>query len=127
MIVKRFVFTVLLSALILLPLSSHAHPGRTDSKGGHYDRSTGEYHYHHGYPAHQHLNGICPYNLDDKTGQNSGSRSISFSRVTPTIAPRTPNEAEGTGLNVAGIAVAGVGGAALYGIVVKLISSKRNG
>ena len=25
---------------------SFAHPGRTDSNGGHYDRSTGEYHYH---------------------------------------------------------------------------------
>lgn len=38
-----------------------AHRGRTDSSGGHYDRSTGEYHYHHGYSAHQHNNGICPY------------------------------------------------------------------
>lgn len=38
-----------------------AHPGRTDSNGGHYDRSTGEYHYHHGYPAHQHINGTCPF------------------------------------------------------------------
>ena len=27
---------------------SFAHPGRTDSNGGHYDRSTGEYHYHDG-------------------------------------------------------------------------------
>lgn len=27
---------------------SFAHPGRTDSNGGHYDRSTGEYHYHNG-------------------------------------------------------------------------------
>lgn len=26
----------------------NAHPGRTDSNGGHYDRSTGEYHYHNG-------------------------------------------------------------------------------
>lgn len=40
---------------------SFAHSGRTDSNGGHYDRSTGEYHYHHGYSAHQHPNGVCPY------------------------------------------------------------------
>lgn len=26
--------------------NSFAHSGRTDSNGGHYDRSTGEYHYH---------------------------------------------------------------------------------
>lgn len=38
-----------------------AHSGRTDSSGGHYDTSTGEYHYHHGYPEHQHPGGICPY------------------------------------------------------------------
>ncbi len=29
----------------------NAHPGRTDSNGGHYDRSTGEYHYHDGESA----------------------------------------------------------------------------
>lgn len=42
-----------------------AHPGKTDSNGGHFDRSTGEYHYHHGYPAHQHENGTCPYDFDN--------------------------------------------------------------
>lgn len=38
-----------------------AHSGNTDSHGGHYDRSTGEYHYHHGYSAHDHEDGECPY------------------------------------------------------------------
>lgn len=52
-----------------------AHPGRTDSNGGHWDNSTGEYHYHHGYEAHQHPDGICPYDYDDQTGINSGSSS----------------------------------------------------
>ena len=52
-----------------------AHPGRTDSNGGHYNRSTGEYHYHHGYPEHQHTNGVCPYDYDDKTGEGSGGNS----------------------------------------------------
>jgi hypothetical protein len=33
-------------ALILLCSLALAHPGRTDSKGGHYNRKTGEYHYH---------------------------------------------------------------------------------
>ena len=72
---------ILLSLLVCVALFAFAsaHPGRTDSSGGHYDRSTGEYHYHHGYPAHQHTNGVCPYDYDDKTGQNSGSSSSSVS------------------------------------------------
>lgn len=50
-----------------LTITAFAHSGRTDSSGGHYDSSTGSYHYHHGYPAHQHTNGECPYDFDDKT------------------------------------------------------------
>jgi hypothetical protein len=38
-----------------------AHSGRTDAKGGHNDNKNGGYHYHHGYSAHQHDNGVCPY------------------------------------------------------------------
>lgn len=52
-----------------------AHPGGTDGAGGHRNRSTGEYHYHHGYSAHQHIDGECPYDFDDRTGLNSGSPS----------------------------------------------------
>lgn len=73
-----------------------AHPGRTDSNGGHYNRSTGEYHYHHGYPEHQHTNGVCPYDYDDKTGEGSGGNSdggtsgkngTNVIELTPTIIP----------------------------------------
>lgn len=46
---------------IITPL----HSGKTDGNGGHYDHSTGEYHYHHGYPAHQHPNGVCPYDAQE--------------------------------------------------------------
>lgn len=57
---------VLLFVLFISIISiSFAHSGRTDSSGGHYNRSTGEYHYHHGYSAHQHQNGICPYESDN--------------------------------------------------------------
>jgi hypothetical protein len=52
----------------------YAHPGRTDGEGGHYETATGEYHYHHGYPAHSHFYG-CPYNYDDQTGSSSGKPS----------------------------------------------------
>lgn len=64
-----------ITCITALSLSAYAHSGKTDANGGHYDRSTGEYHYHHGYPAHQHINGTCPYDFDDRTGWNSGSSS----------------------------------------------------
>lgn len=58
---KRNTFIAVLLALVLA-LPCIAHSGRTDSDGGHYDHSTGEYHYHHGKPAHQHYaDGSCPY------------------------------------------------------------------
>lgn len=69
------VFFIVSLLLPLLAIAVSSHPGRTDSNGGHYNRSTGEYHYHHGYPAHQHLNGICPYDFDNKTASNSSSRN----------------------------------------------------
>ncbi len=44
---------------------SYAHSGRTDSSGGHKDNKNksglGYYNYHHGYKAHLHKNGVCPY------------------------------------------------------------------
>lgn len=65
--------TVLALCLCLSVVVS-AHPGGTDSSGGHTDHSTGGYHYHHGYSAHRHydMDGDgdldCPYLFDDKTG-----------------------------------------------------------
>ena len=67
------VFITILSVIV----PAFAHSGRTDSRGGHYDSSTGEYHYHHGYPAHQHTGGKCPYDYDDKTSYNSNTSSTS--------------------------------------------------
>lgn len=76
----RKIFLCFLSVLLLVtPILAHA--GKTDSKGGHTDSSTGDYHYHHGYSAHDHYDmdgdGIadCPYLFDDKTGSSSGSSS----------------------------------------------------
>jgi hypothetical protein len=68
-------FTIIILIAMLFPLSTLAHSGRTDANGGHYDKEAGEYHYHHGYPAHYHTNGKCPYNNNDKTNHNSGSSS----------------------------------------------------
>lgn len=86
------VISLVLAVVFAFALASvaFAHSGGTDSKGGHTDRSTGEYHYHHGYSAHQHedLDGDgdldCPYDFVDKTGQNSGSTyRSSYSSNTP--------------------------------------------
>lgn len=70
---KKWKWMALVLAATLCIGSASAHPGRTDANGGHYNHSTGEYHYHHGYPAHQHIDGVCPYDYDDRTGWNSGS------------------------------------------------------
>ncbi len=73
----RYSKIIVLLLLLFIPFTAHAHPGGTDANGGHYNRSTGEYHYHHGYPEHQHENGECPYDFDDKTGINSGGNASS--------------------------------------------------
>jgi hypothetical protein len=62
-------------------ISGSAHSGRTDARGGHRNHSTGEYHYHHGFPAHDHydINGDgtkdCPYNFEDRTNRSGSSGS----------------------------------------------------
>ena len=75
---KTIYATAAIIFIACLLLSVSAHSGRTDSEGGHVDKSTGEYHYHHGYPAHDHydMDGDgdidCPYDFDDQTNKNTG-------------------------------------------------------
>lgn len=76
---RTLCFILLLSVLSVI--TAYAHPGSLDDKGGHIDSSTGKYHYHHGYPAHQHTNGQCPYDFDDQTNRDSTpSHSVSYTR-----------------------------------------------
>lgn len=45
--IKKCISAILLLMLMLSSsLTADAHPGRTDRYGGHYNRKTGEYHYH---------------------------------------------------------------------------------
>lgn len=60
-------FLSFICLFVFFSIVATAHSGRTDSNGGHYDSSTGIYHYHHGYSAHQHKNGVCPYDNDNKS------------------------------------------------------------
>jgi hypothetical protein len=77
---KVFSSLLLIIFAIAAALTVYAHPGRTDGAGGHTNHSTGEYHYHHGYSAHDHTDmdgdGVrdCPYEFVDKTDHsNKGS------------------------------------------------------
>ena len=88
---KRLLVLIL---ALLLSLPVLAHSGRTDSKGGH--NGPGGYHYHHGYPAHQHEGGECPYDFDDRTGESSGTSSSgsSSSSSSSEEAEEEPEEEE---------------------------------
>lgn len=80
---------LLLLALLLLSPAAYAHPGRTDASGGHTDSATGEYHYHHGYPAHQHydMDGDgtpdCPYLFKTAVKTTPATTSATSSPLVP--------------------------------------------
>ena len=65
-----FVLSLFVVASLITP--AFAHSGRTDWQGGHWDRSSGEYHFHHGYGPHNHydMDGDgdidCPYEFDSR-------------------------------------------------------------
>lgn len=86
-----------------------AHSGRTDAQGGHYDRSTGEYHYHHGYPAHQHPNGVCPY---------EGNIIVSSSKYTS-----KSSKSHSASMNIGGIIIAVVMGVITGCVVAGFLSA----
>ena len=62
----------LLCTVCFIPIAASAHSGGTDAKGGHRNHSTGVYHYHHGYSAHDHYDmdgdgkDDCPYTYNEK-------------------------------------------------------------
>lgn len=66
----REILMIICILIFISPYKSYAHPGNTDEFGGHYDLSTGDYHYHHGFEAHYHPNGICPFGNIDTSREN---------------------------------------------------------
>lgn len=83
MIKKLFTMSIVLGMVIfLIATVAYSHPGKTDEYGGHYDNETGEYHYHHGYPAHEHIDGKCQYDFEDKTNYSSGASSSTATKKT---------------------------------------------
>ena len=111
---KKKIITISVIALMLtsIPLGVKAHPGRTDSKGGHTNHSTGEYHYHHGYSAHNHydMDGDgtidCPYDFDDKTDRNSHISNRTASTIETTEPFIVEDHSENKQLSLADIIVA---------------------
>lgn len=79
---KVFILAYSVIVALLSVIICFAHTGGTDSEGGHYNKSTGEYHYHHGYPAHQHDNGFCPYDYDDNTADTYKSTENDIAKDT---------------------------------------------
>lgn len=73
--ISRLLCFILVFLLLALPV--FAHPGKTDDNGGHTDHSTGTYHYHHGYEAHYHTGGACPFDFDDQTDHSYHGSSMS--------------------------------------------------
>lgn len=104
-ILKKSTVLSLLSVFIIsLIIPVFAHPGSLDENGGHYDRSTGEYHYHHGYSAHQHENGECPYDFKDNVdddytpNNNSSSNNHTYPDESITIEPTTKQVSASNGI-----------------------------
>ena len=93
----RKITAILLSVMISAG-SVYAHPGRTDSNGGHHDYKNksglGSYHYHcGGYPAHLHPNGVCPYKSSStSTSSSSSSSSSSYTTTKTTTVAENPKK-----------------------------------
>lgn len=126
----RKIVVALFVSVVLLATSS-AHPGRTDSAGGHTNHSTGEYHYHHGEPAHQHPNGECPYeikktpNAETKPSKQVSDWGTVRSQSTKTQVKKNPTNTakKETENKLTGSAV--LGGAALAGGAYLVFKKKK--
>ena len=98
---KTLLFFVLIC--VSMSFTSFAHSGRTDSNGGHHDYKNksglGSYHYHHGYPAHLHPGGVCPYSSGSVNPGNNNSSSSSISE-TPSIKVNNAPTTLGIGENI---------------------------
>ena len=93
---KKILLVISVIALLVsLVLFVNAHPGRTDGAGGHTNRSTGEYHFHHGYSEHNHydIDGDgdvdCPYDFKDETNRSSSDNSENKEERQPTTKKDT--------------------------------------
>ena len=105
---KKILLAVSLIALVAsFAIIVNAHSGKTDGSGGHIDYATGEYHYHHGYPAHSHYDMDCdgkvdcPYEFKDNTNHSSGNRVETDKE--PVVVPPSENNATEDAITLADV------------------------
>lgn len=101
--------TVPILILLLSFVYVSAHSGRTDSNGGHYNRSTGEYHYHHGKSAHQHEDRdgdgypeYCPYESEKSDDHSDRINNYDEAHDIHQVEDKKPEEKkkDGTALKI---------------------------
>lgn len=87
---KKVLAILTMLLVLFVPALTLAHSGRTDSSGGHRDNRNasglGSYHYHHGYPAHLHTGGVCPYTQSNSVYYNPNNP---YSTKVSTFVPYT--------------------------------------
>lgn len=107
-------FAIVLAFTFLIPLS--AHRGMTDENGGHWDNSTGEYHYHcGGNPAHDHYGGVCPY---DRIPADSPNYSDDYGNGTSVTRKEEPMDGWIIALII-------IGGIIAIGVLFTLVEKVR--
>lgn len=88
---RAFVILLCVFLLIGTSIAIIAHSGGTDGRGGH--KGPGGYHYHHGYPAHDHedLDGDgeldCPYDFHDNVDYTTSNDNIIWSVSNKNFVP----------------------------------------
>lgn len=70
---KLKIFIIIFIAFISTCIISYAHPGRLDSNGGHYNRATGEYHYHNGSHSSGSSSSVEELNISNDTSEEKSS------------------------------------------------------
>ena len=82
--------------LVASSLTADAHPGRTDRYGGHYNRKTGEYHYHNSGYSGRSTSSTKSTKKRTTTKKTTSAKPSSASKsasAPKTVQPLTPQEA----------------------------------
>ena len=122
---KKVIALITSFMFAVLSVTCFAHSGRTDANGGHWDNSAGEYHYHHGHPAHDHPGGVCPYSADYGKSQNgNGGNSYSGNSYVGNSGKKTSSTTEEKKSSPAG-GIIGIATATTAGAGAYLFAKKR--
>ena len=102
---SKKIYSILISIVMICScsISAVAHPGRTDANGGHYNRKTGEYHYHNNGNASGGSKSSKKSSSSGKTSSgssNKSSSSSSYSSGSAESAVNIPKEVHASKINV---------------------------